>query len=78
MWHPFLVYTNKPTKAFDQLTAIKSRKTSPHSRLIHTFHVLFRAEDAYFSIHTTICFHTFKELKFYNLMFKFSVRSQKQ
>ena len=71
MWHPFLVYADKPTKALDQVTAIKCRKTSPHSRLIHTSHILFWAEDAYFSIHTTICFHTFKQLKFYNLMCNF-------
>lgn len=71
MWHPFLVYTDKPTKALDQLTANKCRKTGPHSRLIHTFHVLFWAEDAYFSIHTTICFHTFKQLKCYNLICNF-------
>lgn len=76
MRHPFLVYTDKPTKTLDQLTAIKHRKTSPHSSPIHTFHVHFWAEDAYFPIHTTISFQTFKQLKFYNLICNFSQVSE--
>jgi hypothetical protein len=63
MWDPFLVYTDKLTEALDEVLAIKCREASSDSRLIHAFHVLFWPEYPYLSIHTTVCFHTFKKLK---------------
>jgi hypothetical protein len=67
MWDPFLVYADEPAEALDKVLAIKCRKASSYSRLIHAFHVPLWPEYPYLPVHAAVRFHTFKQLEFKKL-----------